>query len=307
MLVFALRRALYTVGVILAMMLMVVLVIHAVPGDPVQIMLGDQMTPELYKALREELGLDEPLHLQYLRYVAGVVRGDFGLSTRTRAPVATELFAVVPWTLLLAVGALTVSIVVGVPAGILAGVRRNTIIDRGVMSLAVAGASAPYFWTGMLLLYVFAFRLQWFPAFGASEGLRSLVLPALTLGLNYASMLARLSRSTILDVISQDYIRTARAKALPERTVLYKHALRNASLPLLTVLGLQLGMVLSGALIVEVVFAWPGIGRMLIVAVQSRDVPSIQAAVLFMGVFVSLVNLAVDLLYSVLDPRVRYA
>jgi len=214
---------------------------------------------------------------------------------------------VIPATLSLAAGALFVSIVLGIPAGIIAGVRQNSFIDRLVMTLSVAGASAPYFWTGMLLLYLFAFRLQWFPSFGADAGLKSLVLPSLTLGLNYASMLARLARSTILEVISQDYIRTARAKAVPERTVLFKHALRNASLPLLTVMGLQLSMVLAGALIVEVLFAWPGIGRMLIVAVQSRDTPTIQAAVLFMGVFVSLVNLGVDLLYSVLDPRVRYA
>jgi peptide/nickel transport system permease protein len=306
-LAYAARRLVYTVWVILAMMFLVVLVIHAVPGDPVQIMLGDQLTRELYDAMRAELGLDDPIHVQYLNYVAGVMRGDFGISSRTRSPVAIELFAVIPWTLALAAGAIVVSVVIGVPAGILAGVRRNTAVDRIIMSLAVAGASAPYFWTGMLLLYAFAYRLHWFPAFGASDGLRSLVLPSLTLGLNYASMLARLARSTILDVISQDYIRTARAKAVPERSVLYKHALRNASLPLLTVLGLQLGMVLSGALIVEVVFAWPGIGRMVITAVQSRDIPSIQAAVLFMGVFVSLVNLIVDLLYSVLDPRVRYA
>lgn len=290
--------------VMLGVCTLVFLLLHLVPGDPVDAMLGESAQPADRTALRAALGLDRPLAAQYLDYLAGLARLDLGESIRDQRPVAAVLAERLPATLQLAVAALGVGVVIALPLGLTAARHRGRALDGGAMAFSLLGVSLPNFWLGPLLILVFSLWLGWTPVSG-NEGPASLILPALTLGTGLAAVLARMVRASVLEVLGEDYIRTARAKGLSEGAVLRRHALRNAWLPILTILGLQLGGLLGGAVITETVFAWPGLGSLLIEAIQGRDYPVVQGCVLLISLLYVLVNMLTDLAYVWADPRVR--
>jgi ABC-type dipeptide/oligopeptide/nickel transport system permease component len=279
--------------------------IHLVPGDPVRIMYAKfQSTPEQIEAVRTALGLDQPIHVQYVMYLERLAHGDLGRSIVGNQPVLDILFTRFPPTLLLASSSLAIAVLIGLSLGFLAAYKRGSAVDVGAMVLAVLGVSIPHFWLGLLLLFLFALQLGWLPVAGSD--LRSLVLPALTLGIANAAVLARLTRSAMIDIFDQDFVRTARAKGLPRSVVLYRHALRAGLVPIVSMMGLQFAYMMGGAIVVENVFAWNGVGRLAIEAVFARDYPLIQGFILFFATVVVLVSLLIDLLYAVLDPRIRY-
>ncbi|MFZ5823082.1 MAG: ABC transporter permease [Bacillota bacterium] len=305
MLKYILRRLLGAVPVFLGVSLLVFLMVHMIPGDPVRYLLGEFASPEAIQALRNQMGLNDPLPIQYLSYLGKVLKGDLGTSLITRVSVSAELANRLPLTLRLAALSMVLGLVGGILAGVIASIRQNTILDYGVMSLALIGISAPSFWIALLLMYVFAFRLSLFPVSGYT-GIHSLILPAITLGSLTAGSIARMTRSSMLEVLRQDFVRTARAKGLPQRLVIYKHALKNALLPVTTLAGLQFGGLLGGSVITETVFALPGVGSYAIQAIGQRDFPVIQSVVLFSAVIFVCTNLLVDLIYGYLDPKIRY-
>jgi peptide/nickel transport system permease protein len=283
----------------------VTLLIHAVPGDPVRIMYAKfQSTPEQIEAVRTALGLDQPIHIQYAMYVERLAQGDLGRSIVGNQPVLDILLTRFPPTLLLATTSLAIAVAIGLSLGFFAAYKRGTVFDVGAMILAIVGVSMPHFWLGLLLLFLFALQLGWLPVAGSD--LRSLILPALTLGIANAAVLARLTRSAMIDIFDQDFVRTARAKGLPRTVVLYRHALRAGLVPIVSMMGLQFAYMMGGAIVVENVFAWNGVGRLAIEAVFARDYPLIQGFILFFATVVVLVSLLIDLLYAVLDPRIRY-
>jgi peptide/nickel transport system permease protein len=282
----------------------VFLLIHIVPGDPVEMMLGEGASGADREALRVSLGLDQPLATQFARYAQGLLRLDLGTSLHSRRPVAELLSERIPATLELAVAALAVSLCIALPLGIIAASRRGSGWDYGSMSFSLLGVSIPNFWLGPLLILVFSLWLGWFPVSGR-EGAGAVVLPALTLGTGLAAVLSRMVRSSLLEVLGEDYIRTARAKGLPPRVVILHHGLRNALLPVITLLGLQLGALLGGAVITETVFSWPGIGLLTVEAIQGRDYPVVQACVLLISLGYVAINLLTDLVYAWVDPRIR--
>ena len=303
---YVLRRVLVTIPVWFAILTLVFLMRPLVPGDPVEIMFfGRSSSAEAIASMRRELGLDQPLPVQYVRYVGGVLRGDLGTSITTRKPVTEEIVDRYPATLQLALGSLLVSTLVGLVAGILAAVYKDSLVDTVSMVVAMAGVSMPAFWFGLLMIYFFAVRLGWFSVI-PDQSLKALILPAVTLGLIASSIVARLVRSAMLEVLGQDYIRTARAKGVRERRVLLRHGLGNALIPVVTIVGLQFGGLLSGAFIIEAVFAWHGIGELAVKAFAKRDFPLIQGIVLVVATSYVLVNLLVDVLYAFLDPRIHY-
>lgn len=284
----------------------VTLLIHAVPGDPVRIMYAKfQSTPEQIEAVRTALGLDQPIWVQYGIYVGRLLEGDLGRSIVGNQPVLDILLTRFPPTLILATTSLAIAVVIGLSLGFLAAYKRGTIIDVGAMIIAIIGVSMPHFWLGLLLLFFFALQLGWLPVAGSDW--RSLILPALTLGLANAAVLARLTRSAMIDIFDQDFVRTARAKGLPKSIVLYRHALRAGLVPIVSMMGLQFAYMMGGAIVVENVFAWNGVGRLAIEAVFARDYPLIQGFILFFATVVVLVSLIIDLLYAALDPRIRYS
>ncbi len=304
---YLIRRLVATIPVWFAILTLVFLMRPLVPGDPVKIMFfGRSTSPEVVENMRHQLGLDDPLPVQYVRYVGDVMRGDLGTSITTRKPVTQEIIDRYPATLQLAVGSLLVSILVGLVTGILAAVYKDSLIDTLAMIFAMGGLSMPAFWFGLVMIYFFSVKLAWFSVI-PDGSLKSLVLPAVTLGLIASSVVARLVRSAMLEVLGQDYIRTARAKGLRERRVLIRHALGNAMVPVVTILGLQFGGLLSGAFIIEAVFAWHGIGELAVKSFAKRDFPLIQGIVLVVATSYVLVNLAVDILYGFLDPRITYS
>ncbi|MDB4897033.1 MAG: Glutathione transporter permease [Firmicutes bacterium] len=305
MLKYILRRLAGAIPVFLGVSVLVFLMVHMIPGDPVRYLLGEFATPEAEATLRAQMGLNDPLPLQYLHYLSRVITGDLGTSLITRVSVSAELTNRVPLTLTLAALSMLIGLVGGMLAGVIAAIRQNTVLDYGVMSLALIGISAPSFWIALVLMYVFAFRLSLFPVSGYS-GIHSLILPACTLGALTAGSIARMTRSSLLEVLRQDFVRTARAKGLPQRLVVFKHALKNALLPVTTLVGLQFGGLLGGSVITETVFALPGVGSYAIQAIGQRDFPVIQSVVLFSAVVFVCANLAVDLLYGYLDPKIRY-
>jgi peptide/nickel transport system permease protein len=317
MAIFLVRRALAAVPVIFAVVLLVFLSLHLAPGDPVDFIIGPDtpfnMDRETYAAqVRERLGLDRPLSEQFMRYVSGLLQLDFGRSLRTNRSIFEELAPRYVATLELSVFALIMTILIGVPLGILAALRPNTWFDSLLTSVGLMGVSVPSFWLGLLLMLFFSLQLGWFPPSGrpvsALEpgGLQYLVLPGLTLALGSAALMMRLTRSQMLEVLGEDFIRTGRAKGLRERAVIMGHALRNALIPVVTVMGLQFGGLLAGTVVVETVFAFPGVGRYLIQAVNNRDFPAVQSGVLFVSLTFVAVNFLVDILYSLIDPRIRY-
>ncbi|RTG93629.1 peptide ABC transporter permease [Thermus scotoductus] len=332
---YVLRRLLGLVPVLFGITLLVFLFLQLIPGDPAQAILGERGTPEQLAALREKLGLNKPLYVQYLTFVKNILTGDLGTSAVSTIPVAEELKRRWPATFELALAATLVAVVFGIPVGILAAVRKNSLLDTLSMSLSLVGVSMPVFWLGLLLVYFFAVNLHWLPTGGRlstdlaidfrpitgflvldgmlalkpevlMDALRHLILPALTLGTIPLAILTRITRSAMLEVLSQDYVRTARAKGLAERQVILKHALKNALLPVVTIVGLQFGTLLGGAILTETIFSWPGIGSYIYEGILNRDYPVVQAGVLVVATVFVLVNLLVDLSYALLDPRIQY-
>ena len=290
---------------ILATTIAVTLLIHLVPGDPVQIMYAQSQatTPEQIEAIRHALGLDQSIGLQYLHFMTRLAHGDLGYTIRGHQPVVDVILQRLPNTLLLSSAAMGLAIAIGLPIGFLAAYRHGTLIDTALMALAIGGVSIPNFWLGLVLLFAFAVELEWLPVAGG--GPLSVVLPALTLGLSNAAIVARMTRSAIIDVMTQDFVRTAHAKGLPKAIVLYRHVLRAGLIPVVAMMGLQFAHMMGGAIVVENIFSWNGVGRMAIEAIFQRDYPVIQGFILVFATTVVLVSILVDLLYAVLDPRVR--
>jgi len=283
----------------------VTLLIHAVPGDPVRIMYAQfQASPEQIEAIRDRLGLDEPIWVQYGMFMSRLAEGDLGRSIVGDQPVLDILLTRFPPTLILAATSLAIAVVIGMTLGFFAAYKRGTIWDALAMVTAIAGVSMPHFWLGLLLLFFFSLQLGWLPVAGSDW--RSLILPALTLGLANAAVLARLTRSAMIDIFDQDFVRTAKAKGLPKTLVLYRHALRAGLVPIVSLMGLQFAYMMGGAIVVENVFAWNGVGRLAIEAVFARDYPVIQGFILGFATVVAVVTLVIDLLYALLDPRIRY-
>lgn len=300
---YLLRRLLQAVPVVLGVIFAVMLTIEMIPGDPVTLMLGEHATQESVAAVREALGLDKPLVVRYAQYIGNLLRGDLGRSLRERRQVSEELADVWPATLELTAAALIIAVIFGVLAGIVSAVWPNSFFD-GVMRLtSLFGLSMPVFWTGLTLIVFFSLWLNWLPV-GGSGSLRHLILPAVTLSLPSLAMVARMTRSSVLEVLREDYIRTARAKGVRERAVVLKHGLRNACIPIVTLLGLQVGQLLGGAVLTETVFAWPGMGRLIVRAIFARDYILLQGAILVFALAFVLINLLVDISYAMFDPRV---
>ena len=307
MLRYAARRVLILIPLAWGVITITFLILHLTPGDPITEMIEEiQPGPEVEQMLREQFGLDKPLHIQYFRYVTGVFRGDFGRSLFTRTPVRDEILLRFPNTLQLALAGMGVAVAIGLVFGISAAIVRIPGVSFLIMVGALVGIAMPHFWLGLMLILFLGVQLGWFPVV-AGSGIHGLVLPAVTLGLSSGALLARLVRSTMLEVVRQDYIRTARAKGLTERVVIIRHALRNALIPILTVAGIQFGSLLGGTVIIESVFARAGIGRLAIIAIQQRDIPLVLGVVIFFAITYVLMNLLVDLSYAFLDPRIRYA
>ena len=299
-------RTLQSIALLWLVTVVVFALLHLTPGDPATVMLGEQATPEQLRDLRSALGLDEPFVMQYARFLGHAVTGDFGRSIRAQRPALEVVLERLPATLLLSAGAFVFALFVGMPIGVVSAVKRLSLWDHGSMALALLGQSMPVFWLGLMLIVVFSVNLRWLPVSGWGTP-QHLVLPAVTLGTFLIGLIIRLTRSSMLDVLGQDYVRTARAKGLAERAVIVRHALRNALIPVVTLLGLQLGLLLGGAVITETVFAWPGVGMVTVTAIHQRDYPVVQCAVFVSAVLVVVINWAVDTLYNVLDPRIRVA
>ncbi len=309
---YAMRKIVNAIPILIGVSILVFLLVHLTPGDPARILAGPEAYEEDIAAIRERLGLNDPIHVQYWRFISSAVRLDFGRSFRTQRPVTQDILMRFPNTLQLAMVAITWSVIFGVGIGVYAGVRPNSIGDSLSMGAALVGVSAPSFWKGLLLMLIFAYLLGWLPASGMGEsffsadGLKRMIMPAITLGTGTAAVMARMTRSSMLEVLNQDYIRTARSKGLSERNVVYRHALRNALIPVVTLIGLQLGVLMGGAVITEQVFAWPGVGTLVINGINARDYPMVQACILLIATIFVVVNLLVDLTYSLIDPRIRY-
>ena len=301
---YLIKRILHTIPVIFGVIVFTFILMYVVPGDPVLSMVGERYDEATIQRLRENLHLDDPLWKQFGNYVGNLLKGDLGNSFITMRPVANDLMDKFPFTLLLASSAMIVSIVVGLAVGIISSLKPNSLLDRGTMLLALTGISAPVFWVGLLLILIVGVNLKWLPPTGYG-GIEYLILPAIALGTRSAAFLARVTRSTMLDVLQQDYIRTARAKGLPEWKVVLKHAFPNTLIPIITIIGVDFGSYLSGAVLTESIFGWPGIGRFALDAILKRDFPVIQGTVLFTAMMFIFANLIVDLLYGVVDPKVR--
>lgn len=303
---YLIRRLVSTVPVLLGVIFIIMLTVSLIPGDPVALMLGQNAAPEQVAALRDYLGLDRPLLVRYVEYLGQIVRGDLGRSIQGNRPVLDEIREVWPNTIRLTVAAVFLAVVVGIGIGALSALRPYSLLDNVVRVIALLGLSMPIFWIGLVLSYIFGFYLGLLPV-GGTGGIKHLVLPAVTLALPSIALIARMTRSSLLEVLGEDYIRTARAKGLRGRTVLWRHALGNALIPVISVIGLQIGQLLGGAVLTETVFAWPGLGRLMVRAIFARDYVLLQGAVLVLAITFVLVNLLVDLSYAYLDPRISYS
>lgn len=334
MFLFLLRRVGLVIPAFVGVTLLTFALIHLIPGDPVLLLAGERsMSDERHAQLMAEMGLDRPLHVQYLDYIGGVVQGDLGRSISTKVPVIDEFFARFPATIELSVCAMLFAVAIGLPVGILAAVRRGSVFDHSVMAVSLTGYSMPIFWWGLLLILLFSVTLGWTPVSGRISALywvepvtgfmlidslfsdeagafksaaSHLILPSIALGTIPLAVIARMTRSAMLEVLREDYIRTARAKGLTPGRVIAVHALRNALIPVITVIGLQVGVLLAGAILTETIFAWPGVGKWLVDSIGRRDYPAVQGGILLVATVVILVNLLVDLLYGVVNPRIRH-
>ncbi len=298
------RRLLLSIPTLVGVLVVVFLLLYVAPGDPVQAMVGERADPATIARLRAELRLDEPLVTQFAHYAGGILRGDLGRSYITNRPIVQDIAERFPRTLLLATAAMVLATLTGVTIGVLAAIRPNGWFDRLALAFTYLGISFPVYWVGLLLIVLFAVKLRWLPASGYG-GISFLILPALALGSRSIAYLARVTRSAMLETLGADFVRTARAKGLAERTVLLRHALRTALIPVVTVIGLDFGAYLTGSILTETVFSWPGIGRYVVLAISRRDLPAVQGAVLFLSVVFVLVNLLTDVVYQKVDPRVR--
>ena len=307
---FILRRLLAVIPILIGITLVTFIILNVIPGSPLALMMdpkaGD-LDPYAAQLIKAKWGLDQPLHVQYLRFLKNAIHGDLGYSYRFNQDVTKIVLQRLPATGKLAVAALTVSVTVGILAGVLSAVKHQTWIDSAAMAVALIGVSMPVFWSGLMLMYVFAVKLRWLPPSGYGDGaFRYLLMPAITLGFSMAGVIARLTRSSMLNVIRMEYVTTARSKGVSERGVIYRHAFRNAMIPVVTLVGVQTGALLSGAVVTETVFSWPGVGRLLIDSIMFRDLPVVQGSVILIALIFLTVNLAVDILYAYLDPRIRY-
>ena len=305
MLHYVAKRLLFTIPVLIGISLLLFFMLRMLPGDPAQVLAGQMATPEEIQTIRQQLGLDRPIYIQYASFLGRLARLDLGLSARTQNPVIQEIWARLPNTILLALTAISLACLFGIPAGILSAVRPYSWIDYIVTIAALFGISMPVFWLGLMLVVVFSVILKWLPA-GGTGGWQHVILPSITLASFVVAFIARMTRATMLEALSQDYTTTARSKGLTEKTIIIKHALRNALIPIITVVGLQFGLLLGGAVLTETVFAWPGLGRLIVDSILARDYSMIQGTILIFGLLYTLVNLAVDLIYAFVDPRIRY-
>lgn len=304
MLMFVVRRVLASIPVLIGITAILFVMLNVVPGDPVALMMKEHASPDVIARVRAQMHLDDPVIVRYLRFLWDAVQGDLGTSIKLKRPVTNLIAAAFPNTLMLAAAAALVSWVIGIPVGILSAVRRDSLIDHLFMGISLLGVSMPIFWSALLFQYVFAMQLKWLPVAGF-YGWKYLILPAVVLGWSSAGVIARLTRSSLLEVMRHDYIRTARAKGLWEAGVITRHALKNALIPVVTIMAIQVASLLSGAVITEAIFGIPGVGRISVDAIQSRDMPLLQGSVLFATALVILGNLVADLLYAALDPRIR--
>jgi len=300
------RRVLVAVPTIFGVATVIFLLVRLLPGDPARTIAGVLASQADVERIRHQFGFDQPLYVQYVTYIVHLLTGDLGISTRTGAPVREEILTRLPYTLELAAISTVISVLLGVTLGMIAATRRGSPLDLMISALAVFGLSMPVYWLGLMLIILFSIQLHAFPAAGAQDPL-GFVLPSITLAMFSLALVARQARSAMLEVLGQDYVRTARAKGAPMRRVLAKHALRNALLPVMTVIGLQFGALIGGAVLTETVFSWPGVGRLLVDSIFSRDYAVVQGVVLMLAVGFIIVNLLVDLLYAYVDPRIRYS
>lgn len=302
---YILRRLVMLIPVMLGVSFIVFTLMHFTPGDPARIMLGESAPKEDVQKLREEMGLDDPFLVQYGRYIKNaVVHQDIGRSYVTKRPVTSEIMDRFPATLKLAAAGVIVAVVLGIPTGIISATRQYSIFDSVSMVAALLGVSMPNFWQGLMMILLFSVQLKWFPSSGFTS-LKHMVLPALTIGTSSAAIITRMTRSSMLEVVRQDYIRTARAKGQVESVVINSHALKNALIPIITVIGLQFGGLLGGAVLTESIFSIPGVGRLMVDSIKSRDFPVVQGGVLFIAITFSVINLLVDILYAYVDPRIK--
>jgi peptide/nickel transport system permease protein len=305
MLQYLIKRLLFVIPVLIGMSLLLFVLLRLLPGDPAQVLAGQMASQEDVRQIRVRLGLDKPIHVQYGRFLYNLAQFDLGKSARTQNPVSQEIMAYLPNTLLLSSLAIFLACLFGVPAGIISAMRPNTWLDYLVTSAALFGMSMPVFWLGLMLVVLFSVILRWLPA-GGTGGVEHVILPSVTLALFAVAFIARMTRASMLETLGQDYITTARSKGIKEKFVIVRHALLNALIPIITVVGLQFGTLLGGAILTETVFAWPGMGRLIVDSILGRDYPMIQGAILAFGLLYVLINLMVDLLYALVDPRIRY-
>ncbi len=302
---YVLAKLVLTIPLLLGVTFLLFVIGQLTPGDPVLIMLGERAPAEEVTRLRDALGLDQPWYVQYAQFVGNAVRGDLGISYRSKLPVAGEVLSRLPATMELAAAALVFSVTLGLSMGVVSAVKRNSWIDRVAMLFATLGSSVPVFWSGIILIVFFAVNLGWLPASGRGTPAH-LIMPAVALGAGAAALIARITRSSMLESLSQDYVRTARAKGLADNVVIIRHALRNALIPVVTVVGLQIGALMAGAVLTETVFSWPGIGLLIVQSIGQRDYPVLRASVLLIATIFTLINLALDVLFVQLDPRIKY-
>jgi len=304
MLKYIIKRIIALIPVILGVTLVVFMIMQLAPGDPARMILGELATPEEVAQLRTELGLDDPLLVRYFNYMIDFCKGDLGDSYFKHRPVMDEILDRFPYTAKLAAVAAVLTVVMSIPIGILAAVKQNTIFDNASLVVTLFGISMPVFWLGLLLIIFFSLRLGWFPT-GGADSWRSYVLPAFCLAFSNMSTVARTTRSSMLETIRQDYVRTASAKGVPRKTVIRKHAFRNALIPTITVIGIQMSQLLGGSVVVETVFAWPGVGRLMIESINSRDTPMVLGCIVLLTIVFSVLNLLIDLCYGFVDPRIK--
>jgi len=306
MLKYIIKRIILMIPVIIVMTIFVFSIFYFAPGDPVSRIAGPNATPEVYESIKRKYGLDQPFIIQYLRFVRSVLEGDLGISILQDRPVIEMIKERLPVTLQIGLLGFLITFVIAVPAGVIAAVKKNTIVDYLCMSGSLLGVAMPTFWLGMLLLYVFAYKLRWFPISGDGT-IKQLILPGFAIGLTNAAITARMVRSSMLEVLKQDYVRTARSKGLPEKRVIFRHALKNALIPVITLMGLRLGWIIGGSVALEIIFSIPGIGRLMVDSILARDYPVVQGSMIVLTSSIILANILADILYTVVDPRIRYS
>lgn len=308
---YIINRLLLLIPVLIGVTFIVFLIMALRPGNPAEIILGEGATHEAVAQLSKEMGLDQPLLIRYINYMLNFMRGSLGVSYKNELDVMSQIMDKFPNTLILALSSVAVSIVIGLPAGIISAKKQYSWIDNLSMGLALIGISMPVFWLGLTLVMIFSLKLGWLPSFSMGQGgvelLKTLILPSLTLGMSSAATIARMTRASMLEVIKQDYVVLAKAKGISSRALTYRHMLKNALIPIITVVGLQFGHLLGGSVITETVFSWPGVGRMIVDSIKMQDMPMVLGGVIFLSVMFSIVNLIVDILYAFVDPRIRYS